>query len=156
MRVMVFGKATQDSEQSAPPTADAFAAMDRFTEELVKAGILLAAGGLIAAGLGLTFAQVEFIAIGFGLGIVAQGIAICTTTILQREMEDDFRGRVFSVNDMLYNVTFVAGAAVSAAFMPLIASDASLRSVTSSKVPAYSAAPRASSCSSTAWSRKCL
>jgi hypothetical protein len=35
MRVMVFGKATQDSEKGAPPTAEAFAAMDRFTEELV-------------------------------------------------------------------------------------------------------------------------
>lgn len=80
---------------------------------------LLAAGGVITGVLGLTFGQVEFIAIGFGLGVVAQGVAICTTTILQREMEDDFRGRVFSVNDMLYNVTFVLGAALSAAFMPL-------------------------------------
>src|SRR5262245_16199240 len=39
MRVMVFGKATQDSEKGAPPTAEAFAAMDRFTEELAKAGV---------------------------------------------------------------------------------------------------------------------
>ena len=46
MRVMVFGKATQDSEQGAPPTAEAFAAMDRFTEELVKAGVLVAGAGL--------------------------------------------------------------------------------------------------------------
>ena len=35
MRVMVFAKATEASENSAPPTAEAFAAMDRFTEELV-------------------------------------------------------------------------------------------------------------------------
>jgi hypothetical protein len=38
MRVMVFGKATEDSEKGAAPTAEAleaFAAMDRFTEELV-------------------------------------------------------------------------------------------------------------------------
>jgi hypothetical protein len=80
---------------------------------------LLAAGGLVVTGLGLTFGQVEFIAIGFGLGVVAQGVAICTTTILQQEMEDDFRGRVFSINDMLFNVTFVLGAALSATFMPL-------------------------------------
>ena len=46
MRVMVFGKATEDSEKGAPPTAEAFAAMDRFTEELVKAGILVAGAGL--------------------------------------------------------------------------------------------------------------
>jgi hypothetical protein len=43
---MVFGKATEDSEKGAPPTAEAFAAMDRFTEELVKAGIMVAGAGL--------------------------------------------------------------------------------------------------------------
>ena len=43
MRVMVFGKATEDSEKGAPPAPEAFAAMDRFTEELVKAGVFVAA-----------------------------------------------------------------------------------------------------------------
>ena len=49
MRVMVFAKATEDSEKGAAPTAEAleaFAAMDRFTEELVKAGVFVAAAGL--------------------------------------------------------------------------------------------------------------
>jgi len=46
MRVMVFGKATADSEQSVPPTTEAFEAMERFNEELVKAGILVAGAGL--------------------------------------------------------------------------------------------------------------
>src|SRR5262245_56163213 len=46
MRVMVLGKATQDSEKGAPPTAEAFAAMDRFTEELVQAGVFVAGAGL--------------------------------------------------------------------------------------------------------------
>ena len=46
MRVMVFAKATEDSEQSAPPTPEAFEAMDRFTEELVQAGVFIAAAGL--------------------------------------------------------------------------------------------------------------
>jgi hypothetical protein len=46
---MVFAKATEDSERGAAPTAEAleaFAAMDRFTEELVKAGVFVAAAGL--------------------------------------------------------------------------------------------------------------
>ena len=34
MRVMVFAMATQESQKGEPPTAEAFAAMDRFTEEL--------------------------------------------------------------------------------------------------------------------------
>jgi len=46
MRVMVFAIATEGSEKGAPPTAEAFAAMDRFTEELVKAGVFVAAAGL--------------------------------------------------------------------------------------------------------------
>jgi hypothetical protein len=46
MRVMVFVKATEDSEKNVPPTPEAFAAMDRFTEELVKAGVFVAAAGL--------------------------------------------------------------------------------------------------------------
>ena len=46
MRVMVFVKAAEDSDKGAAPTAEAFAAMDRFTEELVKAGIFVAGAGL--------------------------------------------------------------------------------------------------------------
>jgi hypothetical protein len=46
MRVMVFAKAIEDSDKGAAPTAEAFAEMDRFTEELAKAGVLVAAAGL--------------------------------------------------------------------------------------------------------------
>ena len=49
MRVMVFSKASLDNEMSMPPSPEdieAFAAMDRFTEELVKAGVFVAAAGL--------------------------------------------------------------------------------------------------------------
>jgi len=49
MRVMVFFKANQDSESGmspTPETLEAFAAMDRFTEELVQAGVFIAAAGL--------------------------------------------------------------------------------------------------------------
>ncbi len=49
MRVMVLVKATEGSEQGMAPTPEmieAFAAMDRFTEELVEAGVFVAAAGL--------------------------------------------------------------------------------------------------------------
>jgi hypothetical protein len=46
MRVMVFGKASEDSGKGAPPTPEAFAAMDRFIEDLVKAGVFVPAAGL--------------------------------------------------------------------------------------------------------------
>ena len=49
MRVMVFVKATEDSEKGLKPTAETaemFVAMGKFNEELVKAGIMLAGDGL--------------------------------------------------------------------------------------------------------------
>jgi hypothetical protein len=49
MRVMVFAKATESSEKAMAPTPEmieAFKAMDQFTEELVKAGVFVAAAGL--------------------------------------------------------------------------------------------------------------
>ncbi len=46
MRVIVFGKATKDTEAGVMPTAQAWEAMDQFQEELVKAGILLVGEGL--------------------------------------------------------------------------------------------------------------
>ena len=46
MRVMVFMKATEDSEKGVLPPTEAFEAMDLFTEKLVKAGVMLAGAGL--------------------------------------------------------------------------------------------------------------
>jgi len=46
MRVMVFMRATGDSESGVLPPTEAFAVMDRFTEELVQAGIMVAGAGL--------------------------------------------------------------------------------------------------------------
>ena len=49
MRVMVFAIATEDSQASLEPSPEmleAWAAMDRITEELVEAGVLVAGAGL--------------------------------------------------------------------------------------------------------------
>ena len=46
MRFMVIGKATKETEAGALPKPEAFAAMQKYNEELVKAGVLLAAEGL--------------------------------------------------------------------------------------------------------------
>jgi hypothetical protein len=43
---MVFAKASEDSEKGVLPTTEAMEAMDRFIEELVKAGVLVAGAGL--------------------------------------------------------------------------------------------------------------
>jgi MFS family permease len=80
---------------------------------------LLVLGAVVSAALGAPFSQPGFLALGFFLGLVGQGIAICATTILQEGIGDDYRGRAFSFYDMTFNVLFVAGAAISAAFMPM-------------------------------------
>ena len=46
MKVMVLGKATERSESGEFGTAEEFAAMDQFNEQLVEAGVVLAADGL--------------------------------------------------------------------------------------------------------------
>jgi len=80
--------------------------------------LLLAASAVVTAGLGETFIQVAYLAVGFCLYLARQGVAISATTILQEEVDDAYRGRVFAFYDMTFNVAFVAGAALSSAFMP--------------------------------------
>ena len=46
MKVMVIVKATKNSEAGGPPSENLLSEMGAFNEELVKAGILLAADGL--------------------------------------------------------------------------------------------------------------
>ena len=49
MRVMVFHKAAEEIDMGVPPkpeALEAFAAMDRLTEEMVQAGVFVAAAGL--------------------------------------------------------------------------------------------------------------
>jgi hypothetical protein len=46
MRCMVIVKATKDSEAGVMPSTELLAAMGKFNEELVKAGIMLAGEGL--------------------------------------------------------------------------------------------------------------
>jgi hypothetical protein len=46
MKVMVFVKATEDSESGALPSLEMMTAMGKFNDELEKAGIMLAAEGL--------------------------------------------------------------------------------------------------------------
>ena len=57
MRVMVLVKATSDSECGIMPSAELLSEMNRFNEELVKAGVMLHGGGLrpSSEGMRITF-----------------------------------------------------------------------------------------------------
>ena len=57
MRLIVMGMATKESEAGPPPKPEAYAAMQKYNAEAVKAGVLLAAEGLAATSKG---ARVKF------------------------------------------------------------------------------------------------
>jgi hypothetical protein len=52
MKVIVIVKATKDSEKGVMPSAELLAAMGKYNEELIKAGIMQAGGGLKPTSLG--------------------------------------------------------------------------------------------------------
>lgn len=54
----------------------------------------------------------------FVLGIATQGVKIAVDTLVQRHVDDAYRGRVFSFYDVLFNVAFVGAAALAALVLP--------------------------------------
>jgi MFS family permease len=91
--------------------------------------LLLAASAVVTLALGETFSQPAYLAIGFCLYLTRQSVAICAVTILQEEVDDAYRGRVFAFYDMMFNAAYVAGAALSVVLMPANGYSASLIAV---------------------------
>jgi hypothetical protein len=80
--------------------------------------LLLAGAAAVELGFGLPYEKLTFLLAGLALGVVSQGSKISIDTLVQQNVDDAFRGRVFSVYDTLFNVAFVAAAALSAAVLP--------------------------------------
>ncbi|MDQ4037794.1 MAG: MFS transporter [Actinomycetota bacterium] len=55
---------------------------------------------------------------GFLIGGVGQAVKICADTVFQQHVSDAYRGRVFSVSDTLFNLSFVGGLLVGAWMLP--------------------------------------
>jgi len=79
---------------------------------------LLAGIGVLVFVLGLPFVPILLVVATFFVSIGAQGIKIVVDTTIQQECHDDFRGRVFSVNDTTYNMCFVIGLFGAALALP--------------------------------------
>lgn len=79
--------------------------------------LLVVAGAtqLFPAGL---FTEPGILVSAFVLGLASQGIKICVDTFVQTGVDDAFRGRVFSLYDVIFNVAFVAAAATAALVLP--------------------------------------
>ncbi|MGY6023860.1 MFS transporter [Streptomyces spinosirectus] len=76
------------------------------------------AAAILEPALGLPFTVGPMLVATFVLGLTTQGAKIATDTIVQSSVEDGFRGRIFSVYDVLFNVAFVGAAAVAALMLP--------------------------------------
>ncbi|QLE73010.1 MFS transporter [Streptomyces rectiverticillatus] len=77
-----------------------------------------AAAAVLEPALGLPFERVPMLIAAFVLGLTTQGAKIATDTVVQSSVDDAFRGRVFSLYDVLFNVAFVGAAAVAALMLP--------------------------------------
>jgi hypothetical protein len=77
-----------------------------------------ASAAVLEPGLGLPFEAAPMLAAAFVLGLTTQGAKIATDTIVQSSVDDGYRGRIFSVYDVLFNVAFVGAAAVAALMLP--------------------------------------
>ncbi|MEU4209843.1 MFS transporter [Streptomyces sp. NPDC026206] len=77
-----------------------------------------ATAAVLEPGLGLPFEPVPTLIAAFVLGLTTQGAKIATDTVVQASVDDAFRGRVFALYDVLFNVAFVGAAGVAVLMLP--------------------------------------
>jgi MFS family permease len=80
---------------------------------------LLATAAVVQVVPGALYTEPTLLVAAFALGLVSQGIKISVDTLVQEWVDDAFRGRVFSLYDVIFNVAFVAAATVGALILPL-------------------------------------
>lgn len=79
---------------------------------------MLAGAGVLELAFGLPYTEPALTVAAFVIGISAQGSKITVDTIVQKTIEDGFRGRVFSFYDIVFNVSFVAACVFAAVALP--------------------------------------
>jgi len=80
--------------------------------------VVFAVAAVVEVVFGLPFQHYLILVAAFFLGFAAQASKICVDTLVQESVADDFRGRVFSFYDTLFNLSFVSAAAASAVLLP--------------------------------------
>jgi len=77
--------------------------------------LLAAVAGVFPGGF---YTEPTLLCAAFALGLSAQGVKISVDTIVQATVDDAFRGRVFVLYDVVFNVAFVAAAVAGAFVLP--------------------------------------
>ncbi|MEY9843223.1 MFS transporter [Streptacidiphilus sp. MAP5-3] len=77
-----------------------------------------ALGAVVTAALGLFFTPWPTMVAAYALGLLTQAAKISTDTLVQSNVDDAYRGRVFALYDVLFNGALVAAAALCVALLP--------------------------------------
>ncbi len=83
---------------------------------VIASALLVAAAGELV--LGLAFTSNALLASAALIAGAGQALKICVDTIVQAGIEDTYRGRVFAVYDLVFNVGFVSAGIVAALLLP--------------------------------------
>ena len=67
---------------------------------------------------GALYTRPALLVAAFFLGLASQGLKIVVDTLVQTQVDDAYRGRVFSLYDVIFNVAFVAAAGAGALVLP--------------------------------------
>lgn len=67
---------------------------------------------------GAIYTQITLLVAALLLGITAQSVKICVDTLVQAHVDDDMKGRVFVLYDMIFNVALVLAAGIGALILP--------------------------------------
>jgi len=80
--------------------------------------ICLLAAGVFQLVPGAIYSWVPLMLAAFLLGLTAQCLKICVDTLVQAHVADEFKGRVFVLYDMIFNVALVLAAVIGAVILP--------------------------------------
>jgi hypothetical protein len=79
---------------------------------------MLAASAVIEVAFGLPYTAPTLLTAALLLGFTSQAVKISVDTLIQHHVVDAFRGRVFAIYDMLFNIALVFAAVLTAAVLP--------------------------------------
>lgn len=80
--------------------------------------VLLIASGVVQIIPGSIFQRVPLLIAGFLIGLFAQSVKVCIDTVVQAHIDDQFKGRVFVIYDMLFNAALIGSAFLAVWLLP--------------------------------------
>jgi len=109
--VVVTGTGFVLAAVATPPATARLGVRRWLTASLVASGVVQVLPGAV-------YAKAPLLVAAFLLGLTAQNIKICVDTLVQAHVDDELKGRVFVLYDMVFNVALVLAAAVGALVLP--------------------------------------